>query len=245
MRISILGAVEVAGVRLTAPKPAALLAVLVAAEGEPVKNDRLVDALWRGQAPRSAVDNLRVYVAQVRRALGGESSLLARHGGYALLLAPGDLDADVFGDHERTARRLLEQDDLAGAEHAARQALDLWRGPVFDGLDLPESARDYARRLEERRTALTEDWIDLALALGLHRELVGELRALVTAHPLRERLHGQLMLALHRSGRRGEALAAFQEARRVLVTELGLEPGAALQAVQADILRDDQPPPLP
>ncbi|MGI5267583.1 BTAD domain-containing putative transcriptional regulator [Nonomuraea sp. CA-218870] len=240
--VSVLGHIEVTGKRLTAQKPAILLATLVAAEGEPVKNDRLVEALWRGQTPRSAVDNLRVYVAQLRRTLGGEGRLVSRHGGYALLLAPDELDAGVFGERERAARRLIAADDLEAAAHAARQALDLWRGPVFDGLDLPDTAGDYARRLEERRTALTEDWVELQLALGRHRETIGELRALVAAHPLRERPHGQLMLALHRSGRRAEALDAYQEARRVLVAELGLEPGGELQAIQADILRGTHAP---
>lgn len=240
--MSVLGAVEVAGVRLTAPKPGVLLATLVAAAGEPVSNDRLVDALWPGVPPRSAVDNLRVYVAQLRRMLG-KGRVLSRQGGYVLLLDPGELDAAVFGEGERTALRLMANRDLEAAAKAARQALDLWRGPVFDGLDLPESARDYARRLEERRVALTEDWVDLLFALGRHRETIGELRALVAAHPLREGPHGRLMHALHRTGRRAEALDAYREARRIMVTELGIEPGDELRAIHAEILDGTHLPP--
>ncbi|MEU8249328.1 BTAD domain-containing putative transcriptional regulator [Nonomuraea sp. NPDC048916] len=240
MRVSMLGPVEIAGVRLTAPKPAVLLAMLIAAGGETVPNDRLVDALWPDRTPRSAVDNLRVYVAKLRRALGEEGRLVSRGGGYALTLLRGELDADLFGEAERAARRLAEMNDLAGSARAAREALGLWRGPAFDGLNLPDAARDYAQRLEERRTALTEDWIDLEFALGRHRDVVGELRALVTAHPLRERLHGQLMLALYWSGRRAEALAAYRAARQVMVEELGLEPGAELRALEEGVLRDDR-----
>ncbi|WP_214320266.1 BTAD domain-containing putative transcriptional regulator [Nonomuraea sediminis] len=240
-----LGPIEVAGVRLTAPKPGTLLATLVAAAGEAVSNDRLVNALWPDRMPRSAVDNLRVYVAQVRRTLGQEGLLVSRHGGYALILAGDELDAGIFDERERTARALAADNDLQAAARTARQALDLWRGPVFDGLELPDAARDYARRLEERRAVLTEDWIDLELALGHHRDMVGELRALVGAHPLRERLYGQLMLALHRSGRRAEALEVYRSARRVLIDELGLEPGAELRAIESDILREEHAPPPP
>jgi ABC-type branched-subunit amino acid transport system substrate-binding protein/DNA-binding SARP family transcriptional activator len=242
MLVSVLGAVEVAGVRLTAPKPGVLLATLVANAGEPVTNDRLVDALWLDRVPRSAVDNLRVYVAQLRRALG-EGRLLSRRGGYALVLGPGELDAGLFGEREQDVRRLTAANDPQGAARAAREALALWRGPAFDGLNLPETARDYAQRLEERRAVLTEDWVDLELALGRHREVIGDVRALVTAHPLRERPRAELMLALHRSGRRAEALEAYREAREVMVAELGLEPGAELRALEATILRDDPLPP--
>ena len=126
-----------------------------------------------------------------------------------------------------------------------REALGLWRGPALADFALEPFAQVEIARLEERRTAAREDLLDAELELGRHAQLVGELEALVAEHPLRERLRGQLMLALYRSGRQAEALEAYREARETLVEELGIEPSPELQQLEQAILRHDQELDLP
>ncbi|WP_182899327.1 BTAD domain-containing putative transcriptional regulator [Microbispora sp. H10830] len=239
MLLRILGPIEIRqngeAVRLTAPKTCALLAALVTCPNEPVVLDGLVDAVWPSDPPPSAADNLRVYVAQLRRVLGDGARIASVNRGYALNLDSDELDARRFEDLLAEARR-RRTGDLRSAAAAYRDALALWRGPVFGGADLSGRAHEYAVRLEEERAAAVEERIDVELALGRHSPLIGELRGLVAAHPLRERLHGQLMLALYRSGRQAEALEAYRNARRVLVEELGLDPGPELRAIESAIL---------
>ncbi|GAA3607861.1 hypothetical protein GCM10022419_111020 [Nonomuraea rosea] len=228
--------------RLTAPKECALLAALLASPSEPVPTVRLIDALWSGDPPLSAGQNLRLYVGRLRRRLGDGDRIAHLERGYALLAQPEEVDALRFEKSLDTARASGRAEGVDSAHVAAmyREALALWRGSAFEGADLGNGpAQEYAVRLDELRAAATEEWIDVELDLGRHRSLVGELRGLTAAHPLRERLHAQLMLALYRSGRQAEALEAYRSARKVVVAELGLEPGPALRALETAILTAD------
>jgi DNA-binding SARP family transcriptional activator len=232
MDIRVLGPLEasVGGrpVALGGGKPRALLAMLALNAGSTVPAHRLVEGLWGEEPPATAAKMLQVYVSQLRKALaaaGGGEEIATRGRGYELRLADDGLDV-------WRAERLL-------AEGAPRQALALWRGPALaDVADEPFVASE-ARRLEELRLDAVELAIDLDLAAGRHREVIGELEALVKEHPLRERLHAQRMLALYRAGRQADALEAYREARRGLVDEIGIEPGPELRELHEAILRQD------
>lgn len=154
-------------------------------------------------------------------------------------MEPGELDLDRFRQLVDDGRRALAADDAERATRVLREALDLWRGQALEDFAYEPFARDEIPRLVELRLAALIERIDANLALGQHVELVGELEALIAQHPLQERLRGQLMLALYRSGRQAEALRAYQEARRMLVEELGIEPGQPLQQLETAILRQD------
>ena len=176
--------------------------------------------------------------------------LATRGAGYQLELEPAQVDAGRFEALLRRGRDALAGGDPRAAAAALAEALGLWRGPALAEFSEPFAAAE-APRLEELRLAAWEERIDADLALGRHAEVVGEIEALIARHPLRERLRGQRMLALYRSGRQAEALAAYQEARRVLSEELGLEPSGALRELERRILRQDAaleppaPPPSP
>jgi DNA-binding SARP family transcriptional activator len=237
MRFDVLGPLEIADgdrpIPLRSLKQRVLMAVLLCEPNREIPAWRLVDALWEGQPPPSADENLRVYVHRLRRAVGGDR-IVHQRAGYAVALQAEELDSHRF-------ERLVEQgraDHAAGGDCvlALRQALALWRGPAFAGLDGVPMLRERASRLEELRLAALELRIDADLAGGRHAELVPELSALAAEHPLREWFHAQLMLALHRSGRQAEALAAYREARRLLVAELGIEPSRQLQRLEQAIL---------
>ena len=205
----------------------ALLALLLTRPNQVVSTDRLVDQLWGAHPPKTALNTVQYYVSQLRKLLGAER-IVTRPPGYMILVRPGELDLERF-------EALLAQDDAG----AVREALALWRGPALADLAFEPFALAEAARLEELRLAALERRVELDLADGRGAELVGELEGLVAEHPLRERLRGQLMLALYRSGRQADALAAYQAARATLVESLGLEPGPALQALERAILRQD------
>jgi DNA-binding SARP family transcriptional activator/tetratricopeptide (TPR) repeat protein len=218
----------------------ALLALLLLQRGAPMSVDRLVDELWseHGAAPDKT---LQVAVSRLRSALGQAASRLVRTpAGYRLHTEPGELDVDRFERLAEEGRQAL----LNGSpEHAAarlRAALEEWRGPPLGGIgdDVPFADVE-ATRLEAERDAALEDRIEADLALGRHAEVAGELEALVAREPLRERRRGQLMLALFRTGRQGEALEAFRDGARVLDAELGLRPGSELERLQRAILTGD------
>src|SRR5262245_38416044 len=242
MEFRMLGPLEVAdggrGVALGGAKQRALLGVLLLHAGEVVPVERLVDELWGEQPPGSSGKLVQGYVSGLRRALGpGREELLATHApGYALRVAPDALDLFAF-------ERLLAEARSAGAPAAAaermRAALALWRGPALANVVFEGHAQHEAESLNARRLAAVGERIDLDLELGRDAELVGELEALVAEHPFRERLRAQLMLALYRSGRQADALRAYQDARRRLVDELGLEPGQELQQLERRILAHD------
>jgi DNA-binding SARP family transcriptional activator/streptogramin lyase len=228
-------------------KQRALLVLLLLRAGEVVSTDRLIDALWGERPPPSALNSVHIYVSQLRKALG--NGRLETHGrGYLLALEPEQLDLGRFERLLVDGRGLLAAGEADRAAEGLRAALGLWRGPALSDVAFEPFAQAEIARLEELRLAALEERIEADLVLGRHAELVPELEGLVREHPLRERLRAQLMLALYRSGRQSEALDAYQQARRLLSTELGLEPGRTLRELEAAILRQDaqlQLPPRP
>src|SRR6516225_6171009 len=240
MEFRILGPLEVADgdeiVALASAKQRALLAILLLSANQVVSSDRLIDELWGEQSPESGRTALQVLMSKLRKALGDAGALLVtRPPGYLIRLERDQLDLHRF-------ERLVGEADGAEPEAAAgrlRRALALWRGSALGDLAYESFAQPAIGRLEELRLAAFEKRIDADLALGRHADLVAELEGLVAEHPLRERLRGQLMLALYRVGRQADALAAYQAARRTLVEELGLEPGQELRRLEAEILRHD------
>jgi YVTN family beta-propeller protein len=245
----ILGPLEVAAhgrpVSVGAPKVRALLVVLLLRRGEVVTTDRLIDALWGERALDTAVKTVQVYVSNLRKALG-DGVLVTRGGGYVLETEPGQVDADRFEALAADGRRALESGDGRRAGALLRQALALWRGPPLAEFAYEQFAQTEIARLEEARLEALEDRIDADLAAGERAGLVGELEALAAEHPLRERLHGQLTLALYRSGRQADALEHYRNARQSMVEQLGLEPGPRLQELERAILAHDptlDPPP--
>jgi YVTN family beta-propeller protein len=219
-------------------KQRALLAVLLLNGGEAVSADRLIDALWRDEAPASALNSVHIYVSQLRKALG-DGRLVTERRGYRLLLEPEQLDVERFERLVAQGRELRAQGDAERASETLRSALSLWRGPALADFTYEPFAQTEIARLEELRLAALEERIDADLALGRDVELVPELEALVRDHPLRERLRGQLMLALYRSGRQAQALDVYRDGRRLLSDQLGLEPSPALRELEHRILNQD------
>ena len=223
---------------LGGPKQRALLAILVLHRGEAVSSDRLVDQLWGDRPPATAVKTLQGYVSHLRKALGTEA-LLTRGGGYLLAASAGEVDAERFEALAADARRALVAGDPIRARQLLLTALGLWRGEAFADLTYEPFAQGEIARLEEARIAALEDRIDSDLALGHHRGVVGELEETVRRHPRRERLQGQLMVALYRSGRHTDALDVYRRGRQALNDELGLEPGPELRALEQRIVTHD------
>jgi len=242
VEFGILGAVVVRqeGVELDVggPKPRALLAVLLLRANAPVSRDRLIETLWGERAPASAGHNLDSYVSRLRKALGAER-IERQAPGYLLRVGSGELDLERFEALLEQGRAAAAVGDPAAARDALDAALALWRGPALADLLCEPFASSEAERLEERRLLALEERIDADLALGGGSELVPELERLVAEHPFRERLLGQLMLALYRSGRQAEALAAYQACRKRLAEELGLEPSPQLQELEHRVLVHD------
>jgi DNA-binding SARP family transcriptional activator/ABC-type branched-subunit amino acid transport system substrate-binding protein/streptogramin lyase len=242
LEFRILGPLEVVEkdrpVLLGGPKQRALLAVLLLSRGEVVPTDRPVDRLWGERPPASAIKTVQVYVSNLRKALG-DGLLITRGRGYALAVEPGQLDLDRFDALVASGSQALQAGDARAAGRRLRGALALWRGPPLADFAYETFAQSEIARLEETRLAALEERIEADLALGEDAALVGELEALVRQHPLRERLQGQLMLALYRSGRQAEALERYRQARRGLIDELGIEPGLALQELERAILSQD------
>ncbi len=242
MEYRILGPLELVDgtTPLSGGRQRALLALLLIHRNEVLSTERLIDALWGETPPPSAPKALQNAVLQVRRALrGGAETLRTEQGGYVLRVAPGELDADRFEALAAQGRAALDAGDPAAAAERLREALALWRGPPLPDLAYEAVAQPEIARLEDERLAALEDRIEADLALGGGADLVGELEAEIARHPLRERLRAQLMLALYHAGRQADALEAFQDARRTLVDELGIEPGPALRERHEAILRQD------
>src|SRR5512146_1935722 len=208
----ILGPLEVCDrgqpLELGAGKQRALLALLLLHAGEVVSSDRLIDALWEEPPPASALNSVHVYVSQLRKALGNGLLQTRRHG-YLLALEPEQLDLGRFERLLGEGRALLAEGEAARAAKTLRAALALWRGQPLSDFSSEPFAQGEIVRLEELHLAALEERIEADLALGRQAELVSELEALVREHPLRERPRAQLMLALYRSGRQAEALAAY------------------------------------
>ncbi|HET6695539.1 MAG TPA: AfsR/SARP family transcriptional regulator, partial [Gaiellaceae bacterium] len=239
--VRLLGPIEAerdgVAVGLGGPKPRTLLSALALDLGRVVSVDRLVEALWPGEAPDTAPHAVQVYVSQLRKALG--PVIATRPPGYVLELEPDDVDVHRFARLADEGRAALRGDDTASAETALREALAIWRGPALADFVYEPFAQTEISRLEELRTVVVEERIEADLALGRHAELVSELEALVEAQPHRERPRAQLMLALYRSGRQADALSAYRAARSALVDDLGIEPGPELKELEAAILRQD------
>jgi predicted ATPase/DNA-binding SARP family transcriptional activator len=216
-------------------KPASVLAQLLLEANRPVPRERLVDGLWGDDPPENAVNALQVHVHALRTRLGRER-VETQGRSYLLRLEQGELDLQRFED---LAGRARSETDAAGRAELLRAALDLWRGPALADLRGEPFADAAAERLEELRLTTLERRIEAELDSGAHDGVVGELETLTREHPYRERLRAQLMLALYRSGRQAEALEAYAAARRLLVEELGIEPGEELQELERAILRQD------
>ena len=246
----ILGPLEVTrcgrAVTLGGPRQRAVLALLLVEANRVVSLDRLAEDVWGGHPPEGWVTTVQIYVSHLRRALepgrargaAGEV-LVTRNPGYLLRVNSEQLDSVLFQDGFAAGRAALEAGRYAEAAGMLRQALGLWRGQVLADLADYAFTRPEAARLEELRLAAVEARVEAELALGRHAALTAELEQLAGGHPMRERLHGQLMLALYRGGRQGDALAAYRHVRDLLVGELGVDPGEPLRRLHASVLAQD------
>jgi ABC-type transport system substrate-binding protein/DNA-binding SARP family transcriptional activator len=248
----ILGPLEVTAdgrvIEIGGMKQRALLAILLLRANESVPRDVLVHDLWGEQPPPGAQGSLDVYISRLRKALNKAANghvVVTRPGAYCLQVAEGQLDARRFERLVAEGRSALVANTPGPAAASLRAALQLWRGNALGDLSYEPFAQAEVARLEELRLGAAEDLIESDLALGRHTDVVSEIEALVAAHPLRERLRGQLMIALYRGGRQAGALEAYQAARRTLVEELGLEPSPALQRLERAILQQDASLDLP
>jgi YVTN family beta-propeller protein len=229
----------------------ALLALLLLRSNEVVPVDEIIDDLWGAEPPPSATKSVHALISKLRRRLEGEATdhvngegaengvLLTRPHGYVLTVAEGELDLHRFQSLLDEGQRALSAGRADYAAAKLRQGLALWRGPPLAEFAYESFAQSEIARLGDLRLSALEERIEADLALGRDRDLIPELEALVVKNPLRERLRGQLMLALYRSGRQAQALDAYQRARRMLVDELGIEPSPALQRLEQAILRQD------
>src|SRR3954470_8855894 len=260
MDYRILGPLEVVDgdrpVALGTDRQRAVLAQLVRRRNEVVASEWLIDELWGERPPPTAAKILQNYVSQLRRALSANGSVgpLETHGrGYRLRIEPGALDLERFEQRLESGREALTAGDPVRAAAEFRVGLAMWRGPPLPELVGATDARVEIDRILERRVIALEGRVEADLACGRHADLIGELDAAVAHEPLRERLRGQLMLALYRSGRQAEALEVYRDGRRMLAKELGLEPGPELTRLERAILEHDPalesgaastPPPL-
>ncbi|MFJ6939932.1 BTAD domain-containing putative transcriptional regulator [Streptomyces sp. NPDC101132] len=250
----------------TAPKPRQVLALLALHADQVVPVSALIEELWAGEPPRSARTTLQTYVLQLRSLIAtalehadpgpgtdaedaparpgtvparrrtAKDVLVTLPGGYLLNSGGGTSDVREFDRLAGMGYRAMDAGDFPGAARLLREALSLWSGPAFADVQGGIQLDMETRRLEEIRLCALDQRIEADLRLGRHRELLAELTVLASRYLTHESLHGQFMLALHRSGRRGEALDAYQRLRGTLVRELGLEPSAALRRLQRSIL---------
>ena len=241
--VHILGPIEArAGgrqLKLGGPRQLTLLAVLVLHANRAVSRDTLIDAVW-GAARPGADNRVAMGVSRLRKALeplgSHDSRLRPVTGGYLLSLASDEVDADAFAAGMLAGQRALDEGAPARAVELIDAALMLWRGPPLAEVSFDDFAQAEIRRLEELRLGGLETRTDAYLQLGRHRQIIGELRAMLTQEPTRERIAAQLMLALYRSGRQAEALEIYQRTRLHLTGQLGLQPGPALESLQRQIL---------
>jgi DNA-binding SARP family transcriptional activator/pimeloyl-ACP methyl ester carboxylesterase len=223
------------------PKQRALLALLLLRRGELVPGAQLIEALWGEEPPDTAQSTRHDHISNLRKLLGAER-IRTRPPGYLLQVSPDEVDLARFESLIADARA---REDPGERSARLREALSLWRGAPLPDLHGDRFAEREIARLDELRLGALEDRIDAELTLGRHHELVAELEPLVSEHAFRERLRGQLMLALYRCGRQADALYAYRSGRRALVEELGIDPGPALQQLELRILRQDSSLDLP
>ncbi|MEA3020824.1 MAG: hypothetical protein QOI47_2348, partial [Actinomycetota bacterium] len=251
VQVRLLGPVEIirdgrASVAVGGPKERALLAYLALRPNEVASEDALVNALWADEPPRTAARTLQAYLSRLRKVLaeatnddGGLVALESRPGGWMLRADADAIDVTAVEAVRARAHAASSGGDVATAALVLADALRCWRGPALVEFSDSLWAVASAVRLEELRLHLVEERIDADLACGRHASLVGELDALCSAHPLRERFWSQRMLALYRSGRQAEALRAYQEVRAALADELGIDPSPALARLEQRILQQD------
>ena len=249
LRVQLLGPVRAwrgdDELELGGPGRRAVLSMLAMRASQAVSRAELIDGLWGDDPPASAVNGLHVHVAGLRRTLEPARAhrapgqvLPATGPGYLLRVDPGQVDAAALDRHLALSRARAAGGDQAGAALALDEALGLWRGPVLAGIPGPWAEIERVR-LDELRLGGIEEQIGLMLALGAHQQAVARLAGLIREYPLRERLRGQLMVALYRCGRQADALAEFTAARQVLASELGIEPGPELRRLHQQILAAD------
>ena len=240
VRFEVLGPVRgwhgITELDLGSPQQRAVLAMLLLARGRQVSLDGLVDGLWEGDVPRSAVGTVRTYVSRLRRRV---DSIASVGDGYVLRLGPAVLDLDEFEQRVGEARAARDRHDAARGARLLRDALGLWRGAALAGIPGPYAG---SRRvlLTELYLAAAEEKLAAEIALGDHPGAIAELRALAAEHPFRERLTELLMLALYKSGRQAEALYVFDGVRRRLSDELGVDPGPSLRTMHRRVLQADR-----
>lgn len=248
MEYRILGPLEVWAegrqIRLAGSRQRALLALLLINANEVVSSDRLIEELWESKPPDSGTKALRVRISQLRKLLP-DDVVETRPPGYLLRVERDEFDLHRFEQLAEDGRRALDAGDAAGAATLLRQALALWRGPALADFSYQGFAQAVSFRLEEMRLVALELRVDADLLLARHTAVIVELEQLVRMQPLREHPRGQLMLALYRSGRQVEALEVYQNARRILVDDLGIDPSPALQELERRILLQDPALDLP
>jgi DNA-binding SARP family transcriptional activator len=248
MDFRILGPLEVLdegrAVALAGSKPRALLALLLLHANETLTSDRLIDELWGERPPAGAAKTLQMHVSRLRKSLAGEDGrgtglIVTREHGYSLAIYPEQLDAWRFERLVAEGRDELAAGRAEAAVTALEHALDLWRGPPLADLAYEPFAQQEVARLEDLRVAAVERLVEAKLALARHAEVLEQLESLIAEHPYREGLRAQLMLALYRCDRQADALQAYQDARRTLAEELGIEPGERLRALEHAVLVQD------
>ncbi|MEU6071293.1 MULTISPECIES: AfsR/SARP family transcriptional regulator [Streptomyces] len=246
LRYELLGRLRVTrgGVDLTPeqPKLTKLLALLLIRAGKTVPGEKLVAELWEQGPPRCASASLRVYVSQLRKILNGPrgtSPIATTSPGYILDVSGATTDFQEFEVLYTRGRERYGAADFLHASELLRRASLLWRGPILEGIQGSLDIESFAAVHEEKRLNCTELSIDSALALGCHHEVIEDLKGLLVRHPLREPFYRQLMVALYRAGRQGDALETYRGARRMIKEELGVEPGPTLRLAHEAILRAD------
>src|ERR1700752_3659474 len=249
LRVGVLGPVMAwygdEELRVGQPRQQAVLGILAMRANRVISRGELVDAVWGQDPPASAEGGIYTYVAGLRRVIeptrsarGPGRVLVSSGAGYVLHLVPGQPDAVAFEQQVTRARQLRKNGDPVAAVEALEGALGLWRGVAFAGVPGPFAETERVR-LAELRSGAAEERADVLLSLGRHEEVVPDLTALVTDHPLRERMRGLLMVALYRCGRPAEALRVFAQGRRVLAEELGIDPGGDLSRIHQQVLTAD------
>ncbi|MFJ5992217.1 BTAD domain-containing putative transcriptional regulator [Lentzea sp. NPDC092896] len=253
MHVNLLGPLQVqrfgVEIEISAAKQRAVLAALSLNAGQVVPTYQLVDELWEDEPPASATRTVQTYVYHLRKLLSlgdgqdgdlSRSALLTRTGGYELRLGSGAaLDIIRFETLVGTARTEFDHERFAEAAHSLRAALDLWRGPAFAGVEMGPMLSSVAVRLGQSRKSAVELRVDTDLRLGRHHQLIDELYGLTRHEPTHEAFSAKLMLALHRSGRRAEALEVFHRLRAQLDQEFGVAPSASVQRVLQEVLQDE------
>ena len=228
-------------VPLGGPRQRALLGLLLLQPGRTVAADQLIDSIWASEPPEGAGTTIRSYVSKLRSALGTAAPIRGNSSGYSIEVAPDAIDAALFDQLVRKADEQLRQGAARAADEQLSHALSMWRGRPFGELSEDGPLRVEADRLEELRLHAIEQRLEAELTLGRPAEIIDELEAAVAQYPYREHLWRLLMLALYHSGRQADALAAYRRARTMLDEQLGIDPSGDLQALEAQILRQEVP----